>query len=65
MKEIISNKEIEDGVLEIIVPNDKDIPSGYLLTLSREGYTLFDEQCDVEWDVDPDIQCVDIYYFKK
>ena len=65
MKEILSKKEIEDGIFEVIVPSGKDIPSGYLLTLSQEGYSLCEEQSDIEWDKVPGVNYVDIYSFKK
>jgi len=65
MKNILSKKEIENGLLEIIVPISKYIPPGYLLTLSQEGYLLENEQNDIEWDLEPDVNFVDIYYFRK
>jgi hypothetical protein len=65
MKEVLSTKEIEDGIFEVIVPAGEDIPPGYLLTLSQEGYSLCEEQSDIEWDKAPGVNYVDIYSFKK
>lgn len=61
MHNIKSFKEIEDGSYELVVTAGADIPSGYLLTLSREGYMLVYDTDDIILDG----ELCDIYYFEK
>jgi len=58
-------KKIETGEYELVLPSNEDPSPSYLLTLSREGYRLVNEVCDVEWDDEETGETVykDIYYF--